>query len=275
MPRKFACTLLSLLICLSTVFLAAAAPADGTDGAEPGQVFVPLSADISYDIAGAQFKISYTEGLVFISYEQSPDVKEGALTPVVEKDGLTILGFFSGANIFKPKNGTLDMGHLVFEFTGEGEQTVTIAEIKLVELIDNETTSDEYLGPITVTLTPEGVKEIIQESPRPQNRPQTSSSQDGAATTTSSANNSGGDIAVNPGADDSESGKSTGIWWIIVVAVVVVVAAAILIPLAAKKKKSDSANDKKDSDTSSDTNSDAGDDEDSDDNDSDDNIDND
>ena len=220
MLRKSINILLIFLLSAVLSFSAIAADIVAESGAQ--QVKVPLVADLSDDIAGAQFAFSYTDGLSFADYEPSGAVESAGVTPAVEKDGVTYLGFFSGANDFAPQNGKLDMGYLVFDYTGDEPQSVTISEIKLVALSeDNDSTKDEVLGPITMS-----VSRVGGAAP---------SANPGANPGTSPETNQGANNSPAPGGNND---GGNGAWWIIVVAVIVVVAVVILI--VARKKRKDS-----------------------------------
>ena len=216
--RKFSCGLLYLAICLSSLFLVGAMPTDSQEASEPEQIRVPLSAEISYDIAGAQFKFSYTDGLVFVGYEKSPAVDAGSSIPEVEKDGFTYRGFYSGSNIFAPQNGSLDMGYLVFEKTGEGAQTVTISEIKLVELIDNETTRDVIIGPLTIAIPQEDTNDLGEGLTDSDRIP---------ADTYEESSGSGG-IPTDTDEDSADTDENRGFPWAITTVILLLVVAAAL-----------------------------------------------
>ncbi|MCL1975681.1 MAG: MSCRAMM family adhesin SdrC [Firmicutes bacterium] len=108
------------------------------------QVKIPLIVDVSHPIAGADISFENTSGLVFTNYEPSDAIRQASFTPIVEKNGKTRLGFYSIDNIFLPTNSKLDMGYLIFEYSG-GKQSVTLTEIKLIEVVDKDTTNSEIL----------------------------------------------------------------------------------------------------------------------------------
>ena len=221
-----------LIFLLSAVLSLSAIAADIVAESGEQQVRVPLVVDLSDDIAGAQFAFSYTDGLSFADYEPSGAVESAGVTPAVEKDGVTYLGFFSGANDFAPQNGKLDMGYLVFDYTGDEPQGVTISEIKLVVLTeDNSSTKDEILGPITVSVSRVG-------GPAPSASPSASPRTNPGANP--GASNS---PAVGGNNDGGNNDGGNGTWWIIVVAVIVVVAVVIMV-VARKKGKGGQQTDK-------------------------------
>ena len=252
--KKLTCAFTCLLICLAAIFLMGSVPSDTEDTSGSQQTRVPLSVEISHNIAGVQIKFAYTEGLVFVKYEQSQAVAAGAATPIVEKDGFTILGFFSGANIFAPQNGVLDLGNLVFEIAGEDAQTVTVSEIKLVELIDSETTSDEILGPISVSISSEGLVDLTDIPSAPAASPSAPAASPSSAPTDSpiaSLDNSSAPVdtptapVLGSGSPDEEpaedSNANSNASWIIAVVAVVVVAAIIVLIVILRKRNTTKA----------------------------------
>ena len=146
-----------LLLCL-TVFVSGSALAvvniDVEDGTQ--QVQIPLIVDFSDSIAGAQFSFSFTDGLDFVVYEPSEVVDTGIQTPVVEKGGFTYIGFYSASNSFKPVDGILDMGFLLFDYQGTGIESILVTEIKLVTINDNNMTSSYMIEPIVIEISREG-----------------------------------------------------------------------------------------------------------------------
>jgi hypothetical protein len=124
------------------------------------QVKVPLVIDLSHAIAGAQFIFEYSAGLEFVSYEKSAAVSSALTTPVVVKNGYTHVGFYNVDNRYVPTNGKLDIGYLVFNCLTTASQQVTLTEIKLVQVVDNDETRSEILPPVKITVSPENTAEI-------------------------------------------------------------------------------------------------------------------
>jgi hypothetical protein len=118
-------------------------------------VQVPIVIDLSYVIAGMQFTFEYSTGLEFVSYEKSATVSSALATPVVVKDGYTHFGFYNVDNKYVPSDGKLDVGYLIFNCLTDDSQQVTLTEIKLVQVIDNDTTRSEFLAPVTIKVSPE------------------------------------------------------------------------------------------------------------------------
>lgn len=132
--------ILAFLLCLTAglcLFPGAAA------AEEKREVRVPLSLEAPHAIAGAEFEIEYTPGLKLIAFEKSEAIASAFTTPIVEKNGKTYLGFYHASNELLPQNGVLDVGYLVFEYSGEPDQSVTVTEAKYVEVVDKDTTTSE------------------------------------------------------------------------------------------------------------------------------------
>ena len=135
---------LSLALCVITVLVMGLSSLAGA--AEPdNEVRVPISLSVDYAIAGAEFQIQYSSGLIFVKFEKSEAIKSAATTPVVQKRGKTYLGFYSGSNDYVPVNGLLDIGELVFTSSGSGKKTVKITQVKYVDVIDKDNVNSEIM----------------------------------------------------------------------------------------------------------------------------------
>jgi len=132
---------LFMLICLCAVGGLSISGA----AAETEQVKVPIVIDISKPIAGAEFEFEYTDGLEFVGFEKSEEVKSASTTPVVKKGEKTYFGFYAAENNYAPQNGKLNVGYLIFNYNGNGEQSVVITEAKFVEVIDKDNTKNELI----------------------------------------------------------------------------------------------------------------------------------
>jgi len=126
------------VFCLFAVFsLNAAAFAE--------EVKVPVTVALSKPVAGVQFEFSYTDGLEFVALEKSEAFRSAMSTPTAARDGNTYVGIFSSNNDFAPIDGELNVGYLVFNHSGKPNQTVLVTEVKLVEVIDKNTTQSEAI----------------------------------------------------------------------------------------------------------------------------------
>ncbi|MCL2150366.1 MAG: hypothetical protein FWH51_05550 [Dehalococcoidia bacterium] len=148
--KPFLC---SLLLFLASSQAVSAAPVPLNMGTDEHQVRVPLVLDLSHAIAGAEFAFEYSNGLVFVAYEKSAAVSSAATTPVVTKGKETRLGFYNTDNRYAPSGGKLDTGFLVFSYAGSGTESVTLSEIKLVQVIDQDTTHSEFLDSLEFTIS--------------------------------------------------------------------------------------------------------------------------
>ena len=167
--------IITIVICIAAVFPLSTLVANATgleagkeaDMSENEEVLIPLVISITEGIAGAQFKFSYTEGLSFLEYRPSNDIRRGAArTPVVEKGEYTYLGFYNVENRFVPIDGLLDAGYLVFISKGSGKQNVTLSETKTVRVVGKGTES-ELAGPIRMNVNEDGTVEVEPE-PEPE-----------------------------------------------------------------------------------------------------------
>ena len=154
------------LICLSLYFCAVLSQ---PISAFADEVKVPVSIALKKPVAGAQFKFSHTDGLEFVSFERSEAVRSAIMTPIVAKDGYVHIGFFGRDNSYVPQGGALDAGHLVFNYSGAADQTIAMTEVKLVEVIDKDTTNSELITDIYEIKIPlsggEGLKIGFEEQP--------------------------------------------------------------------------------------------------------------
>ena len=139
----------SLLVCCLVCF-----PLTVTAAAQ--EVRVPVVIDLSHPIAGAQFEFHHSSGLEFVSFEKSATIESAMITPTATRDGNTYFGFFGADNSFAPEGGKLNVGYLVMNHSGEPSQTLTMTEVKLVEVVDQNTTTSELrteIAEIPVPLT--------------------------------------------------------------------------------------------------------------------------
>ena len=141
--KRLLCVLL-LLICIVPCISLNALAAIEVSG-EKGEVRVPIVLSVPHAIAGAEFEFTYTSGLRFVAFEKSETVRSASTTPVVEKNGNTYFGFYHGSNDFVPENGVLDVGYLIFEYSGEPKQSLTVTEAKYVQVVDKATTNSKII----------------------------------------------------------------------------------------------------------------------------------
>ncbi|MCL2135318.1 MAG: hypothetical protein FWH37_07195 [Candidatus Bathyarchaeota archaeon] len=153
--KKYSNKLLSIFLVLVVFLLMYVVPVSFGATISERQVKVPLFVDLSSAIAGAEFAFEYSSGLEFVSYEKSGTVFSAVTTPIVVKNGQTYLGFYNVDNRYAPTNGKLDMGYLIFNCSDDASQYVTLTEIKLVRVVDNDTTRSEFLAPVEIKISPE------------------------------------------------------------------------------------------------------------------------
>jgi hypothetical protein len=206
--------LLSSLVVLSAVIPISITAASVTADTEAQQVQIPIVVDLSYAIAGAELAFTYSDGLEFISYQKSEALSSALTTPVVVKNGITYLGFYNTTNAYAPTNGKLNLGVLIFSCNTEDTETVTLSQIKLVTVIDRETTESRFLDPREFTVSSPNIP--ITPTDNPGTTPPVSS--DTPATGTPS----------NPPPGGSQ-GSNNWVWFIIIPLIVAVCIYAFII----------------------------------------------
>ena len=155
LQRRLKSLAIALLICISMFGMATIAYATDTEES-PSQVKVPIKVSTSDAVAGVEVECELSSGLTLVSFEKSDVVKAASITPIVEKNGKTYFGIFMAENECIPEKGKLDIGNLVFDYTGEPDQKVTITSIKFATVIDKdnvETNTVQVIESIAVPTT--------------------------------------------------------------------------------------------------------------------------
>ena len=117
------------------------------------EVKIPVIIDLTYSVAGVELSFEYTSGLQFVSYEAASSLQGATELPDVVENGRTIVGFYGSDNRFAPQGGQLNIGTLVFSYTGNDAQTVTVVETGIIKLLDKDTTERETRKtPIAITV---------------------------------------------------------------------------------------------------------------------------
>jgi len=144
------CTVVFVLMC-GCCFVSGDRSVQVADGAS--RVEVPINVSSGSSVAGVEIAFKCSEGLSFVSFELSAGAAFSSRTPVVEKNGVITLGIFNADNRLVPVAGQLGVGFLVFEYRGDKDQTVNILQIKLVEVIDKDTTRSVVFDAETVQIS--------------------------------------------------------------------------------------------------------------------------
>ena len=148
--RKSLKTFVSLLMAMA-ILLSLAVPT----ALAANEIKVPISIKLPSDVtavAGVEVEFNYTSGLTFTKWEQSSTMKSASPVTAVKSNGNTLSGLFNKDNIFKPTNGVLDLGYLVFDGTTAG-QSVTIVKTKFVRVVDKDSTDNrDVTGTVTIKL---------------------------------------------------------------------------------------------------------------------------
>lgn len=135
--RKSLKTFVSLLMAMA-ILLSLAVPT----ALAVNEIKVPISIKLPSDVtavAGVELEFNYTSGVTFTKWEKSSVLKSASDISTVKSNGNTLSGVFNKDNLYKPTNGTLDLGYLVFDGTTAG-QSVTIVKAKFVRVVDKDTT---------------------------------------------------------------------------------------------------------------------------------------
>lgn len=133
MSMLFAIVLTCITLFGSTII----AMAEGTTDAST-QERVPITVSVSSPVAGVEVECEMTPGLKLSSFERSDAVGTASITPIVEKNGKTYFGIFMAENNCVPEKGKLDIGTLIFDYSGAENQSVTITSVKFVTVIDKD-----------------------------------------------------------------------------------------------------------------------------------------
>ncbi|MCL2163404.1 MAG: S-layer homology domain-containing protein [Oscillospiraceae bacterium] len=149
---------ISILVCLSLIFpllsinaLAASKTIVVPSGTTDFKTEVVLTTR-GGPVAGVQFAIQCSEGLEFVGFEMADSVKSASMTPTVEKDEKTYIGFYSSNNDFVlGLDNNLVIGDFLLKYTGSNTETIVVSEVKLVRVIDKDTTNEVYEDSITYT----------------------------------------------------------------------------------------------------------------------------
>ncbi|MDR2699369.1 MAG: hypothetical protein LBC12_00870 [Nitrososphaerota archaeon] len=196
-----------------------------------GRVRVPLVVDVSYAVAGIEFAFEYSAGLEFVSYEKSTVVSSALDTPVVVKKGCTYLGFYNVDNRYMPENGKLDCGYLVFNRSSNGAQVVKLTEIKLVQVIDKDTTRSTLRAPVEIKISPENNTENTTVNNNDDGGSADGGSSYGVKNQPESSKKGGGDgvssIDNDSGVEGSKDSWLSASFWVVIVFLVIAVVCGV------------------------------------------------
>ena len=116
------------------------------------EVRIPVVVNSSFtNFAGASFMVEFTSGLTFEPFEWSSIFALTGMKLVQPVSGSTnkmYIAILTSMNAFVPAvNGDITIGELVFTYSGNNDETVTVSEIQIARLVDNDTVSSEAFGP--------------------------------------------------------------------------------------------------------------------------------
>ena len=103
------------------------------------------------DFAGMSFEVTPSSGLEYVTYSFG-SIFSATGMPIFRElaDGSFYFGIITSDNFYKmPANGRVDVCDLIFRYSGNSNQTVTVHDIQISRLIDKNHVDSEYLGPVT------------------------------------------------------------------------------------------------------------------------------
>jgi hypothetical protein len=151
MKTKTLCVRVALVLCVLSVLLFAAPMTSALALEVPKderEARVSITLPVDAAIAGGEVEFSQTGGLRFLRFEPANAVRNPVNARVDDK---TYVGFFAEGNEYRPVDGALLMGDLVFEYVGDEPERVTLSMIKLHTKVDTGTGVDtQVIRPNTV-----------------------------------------------------------------------------------------------------------------------------
>jgi hypothetical protein len=122
-------TAVSLCLVLGLLFGTVGMSAYGLEVPKDVQeVHIPVTLPADTPIAGGEVEFSQSSGLTYLRFEPAGGIHNPVRATVEDK---TYVGFFSADNEYQPIAGNLLMGDLVFSYTGDATEQVTLSKIKL------------------------------------------------------------------------------------------------------------------------------------------------
>jgi hypothetical protein len=119
----------ALCLALGLLFGMAGMSAYGLEVPKDAQeVHIPVTLPADTPIAGGEVEFSQSAGLTYLRFEPASGIRNPVRATVEDK---TYVGFFSADNEYQPSAGNLLMGNLVFSYTGDSAEQVTLSKMKL------------------------------------------------------------------------------------------------------------------------------------------------
>jgi hypothetical protein len=180
------------------------------------EVKIPLALKSESVIAGAEIAFRQSGGLEYIRFEPA----SGAENPIkATAGGNTWVGFFSATNKYRPSDGALNFGNLVFRYNGSNPESVTVAETRMHSLTGTDSDVKSVRGkPNTVIPVTRQAPGAVERDTSPVVVPTKPSGKDGGgagdAADAEDAEDAGGNGGDKSGSADSgksgsvDSGKS-------------------------------------------------------------------
>jgi hypothetical protein len=156
---------------------------------------IPVTLPVEAPIAGGEVEFSQTTGLQYLGFEPANGIKNPVKASV---EGKNYVGFFSADNEYQPATNGLLMGNLVFRYTGDAAEQVTLSKIKLHTKVDTDAgtrVSTQVVNPGTVI---------------PVNRPSDGTGGEGSGGEGEGGGTGGGEGNGGGGTGGGEGGGGTG-----------------------------------------------------------------
>ncbi|MDR1183724.1 MAG: hypothetical protein LBK67_02885 [Coriobacteriales bacterium] len=144
-------TAVALCLALGLLFGMASMSAYGLEVPRDVQeVHIPVTLPADTPIAGGEVEFSQSTGLTYLRFEPAGGIHNPVRATVEDK---TYVGFFSADNEYQPTAGNLLMGDLVFRYTGDAAEQVTLSKMKLHTKVSSDSgvsVDTEIVNPGTV-----------------------------------------------------------------------------------------------------------------------------
>jgi hypothetical protein len=114
------------------------------------EISIPIALSANSAIAGGEIGFSQTSGLKYVRFVPASGIDNTVGTTV---SGTSYIGFFSADNKYRPANGRITLGNLVFGYSGVAPEAITFSEIKIhtqsVSGVDSKTLKPNTVVNIT------------------------------------------------------------------------------------------------------------------------------
>lgn len=163
------------------------------------RVSVPVTLSADAPFAGVEIEFQATDGLAYEGFsagnvENKVDVEVG---------GKRYFGFFSTTNRYTPNQGVVAVGNLVFTYSGNAPQSVTLKEVRLHRRTDSG-------GIQSVSYDPGTIISVTRSDPGPAPPADGGSNTENGGTDSGNNNQDSGAPVNNPGNGNAATGSGQG-----------------------------------------------------------------